>query len=82
MKGRERRNVTFFSVDKHGVSYNHNWIHLRIPIMNEKIFKFQVHGGSSGIGTFAIQIAKYQGAKVFVTAGLVITLVFYRCPVP
>ncbi|CAL5409764.1 unnamed protein product [Camellia sinensis] len=28
-----------------------------------------IHGGSSGIGTFAIQIAKYQGAKVFVTAG-------------
>ncbi|KAL0534304.1 hypothetical protein IC582_028593 [Cucumis melo] len=28
-----------------------------------------VHGGSSGIGTFAIQISKYQGAKVFVTAG-------------
>ncbi|GAU33512.1 hypothetical protein TSUD_386570 [Trifolium subterraneum] len=28
-----------------------------------------IHGGSSGIGTFAIQIAKYIGAKVFVTAG-------------
>lgn len=30
---------------------------------------FLIHGGSSGIGTFAIQIAKYVGAKVFVTAG-------------
>ncbi|KAE9461784.1 hypothetical protein C3L33_06282, partial [Rhododendron williamsianum] len=30
---------------------------------------FLIHGGSSGIGTFAIQIAKYLGAKVFVTAG-------------
>ncbi|GLJ33405.1 hypothetical protein SUGI_0672350 [Cryptomeria japonica] len=30
---------------------------------------FLVHGGSSGIGTFAIQIAKHIGAKVFVTAG-------------
>ncbi|CAN0852812.1 Quinone oxidoreductase PIG3 [Linum grandiflorum] len=28
-----------------------------------------VHGGSSGIGTFAIQIAKYLGNRVFVTAG-------------
>ncbi|KAK8678256.1 hypothetical protein V6N13_143761 [Hibiscus sabdariffa] len=28
-----------------------------------------IHGGSSGIGTFAIQIAKFKGAKVFVTAG-------------
>ncbi|RVW94089.1 hypothetical protein CK203_038166 [Vitis vinifera] len=26
-----------------------------------------VHGGSIGIGTFAIQIVKYQGARVFVT---------------
>ncbi|KAL5772529.1 hypothetical protein ACOSP7_012132 [Xanthoceras sorbifolium] len=30
---------------------------------------FLVHGGSSGIGTFAIQIAKSQGVRVFVTAG-------------
>ncbi|ONK65975.1 uncharacterized protein A4U43_C06F2900 [Asparagus officinalis] len=30
---------------------------------------FLIHGGSSGIGTFAIQIAKYLGVKVFVTAG-------------
>ncbi|XP_004485716.1 uncharacterized protein [Cicer arietinum] len=28
-----------------------------------------IHGGSSGIGTFAIQIAKYRGSRVFVTAG-------------
>ncbi|TYJ13021.1 hypothetical protein E1A91_A10G022800v1 [Gossypium mustelinum] len=30
---------------------------------------FLVHGGSSGIGTFAIQIAKNKGATVLVTAG-------------
>ncbi|KAF7086727.1 hypothetical protein CFC21_089990 [Triticum aestivum] len=30
---------------------------------------FLIHGGSSGIGTFAIQIAKHLGVKVFVTAG-------------
>ncbi|TKY71636.1 Quinone oxidoreductase PIG3 [Spatholobus suberectus] len=30
---------------------------------------FLIHGGSSGIGTFAIQIAKHRGARVFVTAG-------------
>ncbi|KAK8474702.1 hypothetical protein V6N13_084547 [Hibiscus sabdariffa] len=30
---------------------------------------FLVHGGSSGIGTFAIQIAKDKGATVLVTAG-------------
>ncbi|XP_019175265.1 PREDICTED: quinone oxidoreductase PIG3 [Ipomoea nil] len=30
---------------------------------------FLIHGGSSGIGTFAIQMAKHQGVKVFVTAG-------------
>jgi len=31
--------------------------------------RFLVHGGSSGIGTTAIQIAKALGARVFVTAG-------------
>ncbi|KAL2650527.1 hypothetical protein R1flu_018655 [Riccia fluitans] len=30
---------------------------------------FLVHGGSSGIGTFAIQIAKAKGCKVFCTVG-------------
>ncbi len=30
---------------------------------------FLVHGGSSGIGTTAIQLAKASGAKVFTTAG-------------
>ncbi|KAH7654776.1 Quinone oxidoreductase PIG3 protein [Dioscorea alata] len=30
---------------------------------------FLIHGGSSGIGTFAIQIAKHLGVRVFVTAG-------------
>ncbi|GER53043.1 oxidoreductase [Striga asiatica] len=30
---------------------------------------FLIHGGSSGIGTFAIQLAKYHGIRVFITAG-------------
>lgn len=30
---------------------------------------FLVHGGSSGIGTMAIQLARWQGARVFATAG-------------
>jgi NADPH:quinone reductase-like Zn-dependent oxidoreductase len=29
----------------------------------------QIHGGGSGIGTFAIQIAKAKDVKVFITAG-------------
>ncbi|KAL8112966.1 hypothetical protein AgCh_020328 [Apium graveolens] len=39
---------------------------------------FLVHGGSSGIGTFAIQIAKYLGVKVFVTAGNEEKLIFCK----
>lgn len=31
--------------------------------------RFLVHGGCSGIGTMAIQLAKAQGAQVFATAG-------------
>ena len=31
--------------------------------------RFLIHGGSSGIGTTAIQLAKLFGARVFVTAG-------------
>lgn len=31
--------------------------------------RFLVHGGSSGIGTTAIQLAKVMGARVFTTAG-------------
>ena len=34
------------------------------PMQNWWILKFQVHGGSSGIGTFAIWIAIYYGASV------------------
>lgn len=37
------------------------------------VAKFQIHGGSSGIGTFAIQIAKYHGVRVFVTAGYLLS---------
>ncbi|KVH96950.1 Alcohol dehydrogenase GroES-like protein [Cynara cardunculus var. scolymus] len=33
-----------------------------------------IHGGSSGIGTFAIQMTKYLGVKVFVTAGVDVIL--------
>ena len=31
--------------------------------------RFLVHGGSSGIGTMAIQLAKQRGAEIFTTAG-------------
>ena len=31
--------------------------------------RFLVHGGSSGIGTTAIQLAALRGARVFATAG-------------
>ncbi|KAK4711255.1 hypothetical protein R3W88_005768 [Solanum pinnatisectum] len=35
---------------------------------------FLIHGGSSGIGTFAIQMAKCIGVKVFITAGVDVIL--------
>ena len=37
------------------------------PIQNWWILKCQVHESLSGVGTFAIQIAKYYEASVFVT---------------
>ncbi|KAF2303431.1 hypothetical protein GH714_018268 [Hevea brasiliensis] len=40
-----------------------------ILYLNSRQMGFKVHGGSSGIGTFAIQIAKTRGVKVFVTSG-------------
>ncbi|KAL6334180.1 hypothetical protein AAG906_006762 [Vitis piasezkii] len=43
--------------------------------------KSRVHGGSIGIGTFAIQIVKYRGARVFVTAVAEVNLRF-TCKAP
>ena len=40
--------------------------------------RFLVHGGSSGIGTMAIQLAKNRGAQVFATAGSARKLDFCR----
>lgn len=37
-----------------------------------------IHGGSSGIGTMAIQLARYRGATVLVTAGTARKLEFCR----
>jgi putative PIG3 family NAD(P)H quinone oxidoreductase len=39
---------------------------------------FLVHGGSSGIGTMAIQLAARAGARVFTTAGTAAKLAFCR----
>src|SRR3954453_9475902 len=41
---------------------------------------FLVHGGSSGIGTMAIQLAVRAGARVFTTAGTAAKLDFCREP--
>ncbi|RVX01216.1 Quinone oxidoreductase PIG3 [Vitis vinifera] len=43
--------------------------------------KSRVHGGSIGIGTFSIQIVKYRGARVFVTAVAEVNLRF-TCKAP
>src|SRR5947209_17460190 len=40
--------------------------------------RFLVHGGSSGIGTMAIQLAARAGAQVFTTAGTAAKLDFCR----
>jgi hypothetical protein len=47
-----------------------NWLYLVLII--GYLHCMQIHGGSSGIGTFAVQIAKHLGIKVFVTAGLLV----------
>ncbi|MGB0499326.1 MAG: NAD(P)H-quinone oxidoreductase [Rubricella sp.] len=45
------------------------WINVfeRVSLLEGE--SFLVHGGSSGIGTMAIQLAKARGARVFATAG-------------
>lgn len=67
--------LMFPSLTKHSLKHKfHDFVLLHLYDMRFLIIatipKTQVHGGSSGIGTFAIQIAKYWGARVFVTAGL------------
>jgi hypothetical protein len=49
-----------------------NWVYFFL--MFGCLHYMQIHGGSSGIGTFAVQIAKHLGIKVFVTAGLLVML--------
>lgn len=52
-----------------------NWTSLSLFVPDDCVPSIlQIHGGSSGIGTFAIQIAKHLGIKVFVTAGLFVVL--------
>ncbi|KAH1048618.1 hypothetical protein J1N35_039402 [Gossypium stocksii] len=43
------------------------YIEQSVPVFASNIYRV-VHGGSSGIGTFAIQVAKNKGATVLFTA--------------
>ena len=45
------------------------WSNLFMRGKLQKIEKVLIHGGASGIGTTAIQLAKHFGAKVYATAG-------------
>src|SRR5690606_39944135 len=44
-------------------------LHDALPICLQTGETLLIHGGSSGIGTTAIQMARANGIKVFVTAG-------------
>ena len=54
------------------------WSNVFMPAGLRRGDSFLVHGGSSGIGTMAIQLAARAGARVFCTAGTDAKLAFCR----